>query len=398
MTPTGKRKLRVLTMVDGIGAYGGGESLAGEITRRLDPERFDRSFCVTRWEERPEYERTLEAFQAAGVEFIGLNRSARVDLAQWRRVVAFMRARRIDVLHTHKLGSNFWGALLSPLASVPIFVAHEHTWSFQGEPLRRFLDRELIARRADAFIAVSREDERKMAEIERIPRSKLRLVANGIPDPLPGSGADVRAELGIDADAPVIGVVATLRPQKALDVLIGAADHLRRDFPDLRVLIAGGVDSQIPEEKVRIRELIAARGLERTVLMLGLRLDIPDVLAALDVAVLSSDYEGSPLALMECMEAGLPIVATAVGGVPDVVEDGVTGLLTPPRDPGALATAVSRLLADRELAERMGEAGRTRRRTVFTIDATTRAVESLYEELYAAKAAHSQERDRCARS
>ena len=104
------------------------------------------------------------------------------------------------------------------------------------------------------------------------------------------------------------------------------------------------------------------------------------------------------MALMECMEAGLPVVATAVGGVPDVVEDGVTGLLTPPRDPGALATAVSRLLADRELAERMGEAGRTRRRTVFTIDATTRAVESLYEELYAAKAAHSQERDRCARS
>ena len=372
----------MLTMVDGIGAYGGGESLAGEITRRLDPERFERYFCVTRWEELPEYIRTLEAFEAAGVEFIGLERSARVDLAQWRRVVAFMRNRKIDVLHTHKLGSNFWGALLSPLAGVPVFIAHEHTWSFEGEPVRRFLDRELIARRADAFVAVSAEDERKMAEIEGIPRSKLRLVTNGIPDPPAPSGADVRAELGIEPEAPVIGVVATLRPQKALHVLVEAAELIRRDFPDLRVLIVGGEDSQIPEEKIRIKELIAAHGLEETVLMLGLRLDVPDVLAAMDVGVLSSDYEGSPLALMESMEAELPIVATAVGGVPDLVQEGVTGILVPPGDPAALAAGVSRLLADRDLLRQMGEAGRARRRSEFTIEAMVRNVEALYYELY----------------
>ena len=109
---------------------------------------------------------------------------------------------------------------------MPVIVAHEHTWSFEGQPLRRFGDREVIARGSSAFIAVSREDRRRMIEIEGIDPEDVMFLPNGIPSPPPPSGADVRAELGIAPDAPVIGTVSVLRPQKALDVLLRATRTL----------------------------------------------------------------------------------------------------------------------------------------------------------------------------
>ena len=129
----------------------------------------------------------------------------------------------------------------------PVFVAHEHTWSYEGQPLRRLLDRQLIARRADAFVAVSEDDRRKMIEIERIPPEKSCVHPQRDPRPAArhASPADLRAELGIGAGAPVVGMVATLRPQKAYDVLIAAAARLRRDGPRAsRVVIAGGEESE----------------------------------------------------------------------------------------------------------------------------------------------------------
>jgi glycosyltransferase involved in cell wall biosynthesis len=288
-------------------------------------------------------------------------------------------------------GSNVWGALLAPRVKVPVFVAHEHTWSFEGQPLRKLLDRHLIARRADAFVAVSREDQRRMVEIEGVPEAKTRFIPNGIPKPSTSEpSSDLRAELGIGADQPVIGVVAVMRPQKALDVLVRAAESIREQLPNLRVLVVGGGGGRGEERGTDyaqdIHSLAADLGLEETVDFLGPRDDVPDVLAALDVAVLSSDYEGSPISILEYMEAGKPVVATRVGGVPDLVEDGVTGVLVDRQDPEALAEAVVGLLRDPDRARSMGEAGRRRRREEFSIEASVRRVEALYEELCAARA------------
>jgi glycosyltransferase involved in cell wall biosynthesis len=292
----------------------------------------------------------------------------------------------VDILHSHKFGSNVWAAGLTTLARPPVFVAHEHTWSYSGDRLRILLDRRLIAPRADALVAVSRDDQRKMVEIERIPPEKTRFIPNGIDlEPPPkDAGKRIRRELGLGVDQPVIGTVATLRAQKALDVLIEAALILREEFTDLAVLVAGGADPQAAEEAARLEALVARLGVGETVRFLGPRDDVPSLLAALNVAVISSDYEGSPLSAMEYMEAELPVVATRVGGIPDIVVDGETGLLVPPRDPVAIATAVTRLLAEPELARRMGEAGRRRRRAEFDLSATVRRVEQLYEELYRA--------------
>ncbi len=373
-------------MVDGIGTAGGGEGIARQIATHLDPAKFDVTFCVTRWAPEAADEAGLAELRAAGVGFQGLRRSSRFDLGPWRELISTARRRGVDVLHTHKIGSNVWGALLSPLIGNSVFVAHEHTWSYEGNPRRILLDRELIARRADAFVAVSREDRRRMIEVERIAPAKTRFIANGIaPFPPPKPGRDVRAELGLEAGQPLVGVVATLRPQKALDVLIRALPLLRQEVPGAALVIVGGDDTQGGPEKERLRALAGQLGLGSELKLLGERLDVPDLVATFDVAALSSDFEGSPLSVMEYMDAGKPVVATRVGGVPDLVEDGVGGLLVAPQDPAALASALAELLRDPARASRMGEAGRRRRREEFSIEATARNVGSLYEELYAAK-------------
>jgi glycosyltransferase involved in cell wall biosynthesis len=363
----------VLTLVDKLFDVGGAERLAIQIPLNLDRERFEPFVCSTRQWPRPAY---LEELREAQVPTLMLERRSVADLLPWRRLVGLLRRERIDVVHAHQFGSNVWGTLFGRATGVPVVVAHEHTWSFEGAPLRKLLDRRLIGAGANAFIAVSPEDRRRMIEIERVPEQKIRLIPNGIP-PLCPSGHDVRAELGIAAGAPVVGTVAVLRPQKALEILIAAAERLRTRFPDIRVVVAGSG----PEEQ-RLRELAAARGVADVVLFLGLRHDIADVLAAFDVAVICSDFEGTPLAVVEYMAAGLPVVATPVGGVPQLVEEGTTGLFVPTRDPAALADAVAALIADPERRARMGASARKRQRAERDLSVTVRRVEELYEELF----------------
>jgi glycosyltransferase involved in cell wall biosynthesis len=373
------RKLRVVTLVDRLGT-GGAERLAIQTTTRLDPERFDRTLVASRdfgvAVSKQHVANALEDLRRADVRVIGLKRTSARQVWAWWPLYRLLRRERVDVLHAHKFGSNLWGTIIGRLARVPVIVAHEHTWSYEGQPLRKLADRFVIARWSSVFVAVSREDQRRMAEVEHIRPERTLFIPNGIPTPAPASGADVRAELGIPADAPVIGTVSVLRPQKALDVLLRATKILRAQFPDLRVLIAGEGD-----RRFALEELSAELGLEQAVMFLGVRTDVPDVLAALDIAVSTSDFEGSPLSVMEYMEAARPVVATRVGGVPDLIDHGEQGLLVEPQDPEGFAQAVAELLRDPERARRMGERARERRRTEFDIEVMVRRLEGLYAEL-----------------
>jgi glycosyltransferase involved in cell wall biosynthesis len=375
------RRIRVLTLIDTLKSAGA-ERLSVQIASRLDPARFEPWFCASRWERRersPGTDALIAELHAAGVKLVPLHRRGRVDVWRWAPLVRTLRRERIDVLHAHMFTSNVWGTVLGRLSRTPVVVAHEHTWSFEGAPLRRFLDRELIARFGDAFVACSGEDMRRMIEIEHIAPERLRLIPNGIAVPDAGSPHDVRAELGVARDAPVVGAVGRLTAQKAFDVLLRAAARLRVEFPGLQVLIAGD-----GEQRAALQSLAEELDLRDTVRFLGVRSDVPDVLAALDVAALSSRAEGIPLAALEYMEAARPVVATRVGGLSEMIEDGVQGLLVQPGDPDALAGAIAQLLRDPARREAMGAAGRERRRREYDLDTMVRRVESLYEELVGA--------------
>jgi glycosyltransferase involved in cell wall biosynthesis len=377
------RKLRVVTLVDQLGVTGGAERVATEVLTRLDGDRFDRTLCVSRWSPREEVDPLIaprvRSLRESGVRILGIRRRSRAAIWAWAPLLRLLRRERIDILHSHQFGSNFWASILGRMAGTPVVIAHEHNWSFEGQRLRRLLDRQVIARRASAFLTVSRQTGQAMIELEGIDPELIRLVPLGIATPSPGQRADVRAELGISDGAPVIGTACTLRPEKALDVLVRAGAALRAAFPDLRVLIAGdGPDRE------RVESLIERLAMNGTVTLLGGRGDIPDFLRALDVAVCSSDWEGTPLSVMEYMEAELPVVATRVGGIPDMIQSGVEGILVEPGDPSAIAAAVGDLLRDPNGATEMGRRGRRRRRAEFDLDVTARRTAELYEELYEA--------------
>lgn len=379
------RRVRVVTLIDFLTAQSGAERLALELATHLDQTRFQSLLCVSRWPPPGPPDAAaregLRQLSQAGVKLVGLGRRGKVDVWVWARLARLLRRERIDVLHAHKFGSNVWGTLMGRLARVPVVIAHEHTWSYEGRPVRRFLDRELIARGADRFIAVSREDQRRMVAVEGIDPARTLLLPNGIRQPAPSdSDSDVRRELEIAPEVPVIGLVGVLRPQKALHVLVRAMATLVREIPGVQALIAGE-----GAERHALEQLAVELGVQDSVHFLGHRSDVPALLGALDVAVSCSDYEGSPLAVLEYMEAGLPVVATAVGGTPDLIESGVHGLLVPPGDPGALAAAIGQLLRDRGLARAMGARGRQRRRVEFDFDLMVRRTEDLYSELLSAR-------------
>jgi glycosyltransferase involved in cell wall biosynthesis len=372
------RRLKVVTLVDGLSGLGGGERVAAELAKRLDSGRFESVFCVTRPGWGPGLE---ESLRAAGVRTLALRRHSAKNLLAWRPLISLLRRERTDILHCHKFGSNVWGAILGQLTGVPVIVAHEHVWSFEGQALRRLLDRHLIARRASVFLTVSNETRRQMIEVEGIDPDLIRVLPNGIPALAEPIGHDVRRELGIDQEAHVVGTVSVLRPQKALQVLIRSAARLVNEFPTLKVIIAGD-----GPERVNLEALVTELGLDGRVMLVGARRDVSDILAAFDVAVSSSDFEGSPLAVIEYMAAAKAIVATRVGGVPDLIEDGVHGLLVEAQDAEGLASAVARLLREPDLGSRMGEEARERQQAEFTIDAAVHRLELLYGQLSAASA------------
>jgi glycosyltransferase involved in cell wall biosynthesis len=372
----------VVALIDNPPVAGGAERVATDISTHLDPERFEPTLCVSRWDgwglpaERMDVLR--REIEEPGVRVLALDRRSTADLRAWLPLLRLLRAQRVDVLHGHMFGSNVWACVLGRLAGVPVVVAHEHTGSYEVQPVRKALDRHLIARLSDSVLAVSSQIRRRMLEVEGIAPRDVELVGNGITPPPAPSGADVRAELGIPVGAPVIGVVAVQRPEKALDVLLRAAAVLEPRHPGLQVLFAGG---GFPDERARLAALVDELGVGDAVRFLGTRRDVPDVLRALDVAVCCSRFEGSPLSVMEYMAAGLPIVATRVGGVPDLIEDGRDGLLVDAGDHEALAAAVDRVLRDRALAGRLGDSARRRQAAEFDIAKTVRRVEGIYDRL-----------------
>jgi glycosyltransferase involved in cell wall biosynthesis len=370
----------VLTLTDAIG-HGGAERIAVDLTLRLDPTRFRRSLCVT----RPSPAASAAAQEdhrrlvAADVDVLSLDRRSFADVTALGPLVRRIVGGRVDVIHAHKFGSNVWAAVLGRALQVPVVIAHEHTWSFEGQWLRLHLDRHVVGRWADAVVAVSEADRARMISMVRMPAEHVVLIPNGISFTPQGDRSETRRRLGLDPDVPVLVQTAVLRPQKAIEVMLEAMAIVRTSHPRAQLLVVG------PGDPTELRGTAARLGVGDAVSFLGGRSDVPAVLAAADLGVLSSHFEGSPLAVLEYMGAGLPVVATNVGGLPQMVVDGETGVLTPPRQPSALAAAVSRLLGDPALAARMGRAGRARQQAEFSLDAMTARVTELYDRLLAGR-------------
>ncbi len=369
----------------GYGGIGGAEILVLEFARRLDPERFESYLCTTR---RPEPDRAaLAAREAAeltrsGVRVLNLDRSSSASLAPWRRLWWLLARERIDVVHAHMPRANVPGALLARTARVPVVLAHEHGSVRYTDPVRRLLNRTVVGPLSDAVLAVSDWDRRRLIAEQGLPESRVRVFRNGIL-PLPEDVPDIRAEFA-EPGVPIVGALGRLDPVKGYDTLIAAVAGLRAQGIRVRCVIAG-----VGPDEARLRHLIQQCGVGRDVRLLGLREDVPALLRAFDVAVMPSRSEGAPLAIIEYMAAGLPIVASRVGGIPELIEPEVHGILVESEDPGTLAEGIRRVLQHPDRAAELAAAARARQRAEFDLDVVVRRLEELYLSLYSDRMAHA---------
>lgn len=293
------------------------------------------------------------------------------------RIGRFLRARGVDVVHVHNLAPLVYGGLAARLPGVarPAVIYSEHNQIYRaGARARRRFRR--YVRLADLAVAVSHDLRRTLVDGLHVS-PPVRVLHNGI-DPGAFTGADgpaVRRELGARKGQFLVGTAVVLSEQKGICYLLHAARIVRAADPTVCFLVAG--DGPLRAE---LESTAATLGLAETVRFLGYRRDVPRLIAALDAYVLPSLWEGLPLALLEALACGKPIVATHVGGNPEVVEDGENGLLVPPRDPEALARAVLTLRRDPALRERMQQANVQKFARSFSVESMVRGHVDLYRE------------------
>ncbi len=290
------------------------------------------------------------------------------------RFARFLRREGVDILLTYFADSSYFGVPIARLVGVPRVVRTRFNLGHWQDTGGRWMAR-LLNRFADAFVVNCGACRRSMIEDEWARPGSIATIPNGIEPDRFQSIPDL--EPTRRADRPLrVGMVANLRPVKAPELLVEAAAELRIQYPDAGFLLAGQGDLQSPLER-RIAEL----NLSETVHLVGPVSDVPGFLEGIDVAVLTSRSEGQPNAVLEYMAAGRAIVATAVGGTPDLIEDGTSGLLVPPDDRPALVRALGRLLGDAELASRLGHAARQSVRDRFGCRVRARNYQAFFEGL-----------------
>ena len=373
---------RVLLLIT-LAEWGGAQHVVSLLARRFHERYALTVACAPRGE-------LVDRLLKDGIRVIGIPEFVRNphpwrDVAALWRLFRIIRRERFDLVHAHGTKAGLLGRVAARIAGVPVVLFTAHGWAFTDGRAgwkRALLARmeRLAARWSTAIVCVSEHDRRLAEQFGVGGQTKLVLIRNAI-EPVHAPRLDtvaVRRALGVK-QLPVIVSVARLAFQKDPMTLLDAA---RRLAAGTVVLVGDGPLRPAVEQYVR------AHGLQERVIVAGMRRDVASILAVSDVFVLASRYEGLPLAVIEAMMAGLPVVATRVGGVPELVEDGVTGVLVPSRDGEALSQALTRLMADAELRSRMGMAGKSRALRDFAEDRMARETEILYEELLAARVTH----------
>ncbi len=312
-------------------------------------------------------------------------------LDAWATVALWRLLRRVrpEVVHTHTSKAGVVGRFAAWLARVPVVIHTPHGHIFYGyygtvtSAIIRLLER-LLAKITDRIVTLTDRGAQEHVQYKIAGAEKFATIHSGI-DLIHFRSVQVnpavkRKELGLPPEGPIIGTLGRLVPIKGQEWLLKAAPRVLAEFPQACFVIIG--DGPMLGE---LRQLTSQLGIGLRVVFLGAREDVPECLAALDLFVLPSLNEGMGRALLEAMAVGCPVVATCVGGIPDIVADGATGLLVPPRDDRALAEAILTLLRDRSRRAAYGEAARRHVDGRFDVKTMVRSIEWLYDEVWQEK-------------
>ena len=350
----------------------GAEMVLVEAAARLNPERF-KIICGLL---TPDAEKVIPAnLPTVDFRMPGLN--GWVWLRFFWQLCWVIYRHRVKLLHVNSYVPGNYARLAAALMQVPIVIDHWHGFT-RFNAKRRLICR-FLGRFTDLSIAVSQGVRDYLVRQGGLNPAKVRVVANGVDIAAidaARSGPLVRRELGLPEGLPVIGLVGRLDHWgKGHKELFTAMAQLKERHPVHALIVGGG--RRIDE----VKALAASLGLAGQVHFLGPRRDVPDLLNAMDIFVLPSYSEGVSLALLEAMAAGLPVIVSRVGGLPEVVTDGENGLLIPPRDAESLAGALERLLADPDFAKKLGQNARKHVREHYSLERLGREINEIYEEL-----------------
>ena len=358
----------------------GAEVLAADLSRRLGSQGGLRFVFICLDELGP----MGEQLRAQGYPVVSLDRQPGIDRGAARRMAEALREHRVDLVHAHQYSPFFYAAMARGwLGRRPPILFTEHGRHYPDErKLKHVLVNAVLLKRGDRVTAVGEHVKTLLARNEGIPARRIEVVLNGIDagafTPAAGAREATRRALGLAPGQPAFLQVARFHSVKDHETSVRAFARAAAALPGAVLLLAGA-----GSEQARIEGWVKELGLGDAVRFLGVREDVPNLLAAADVFVLSSLSEGISVTLLEAMAASLPIVATAVGGNPEVVVHGETGLLSPRRDAQAMGLNLAALATDPRRRAEMGNAGRRRVETVFTQERMHRRYAALYGEMMA---------------
>jgi len=313
-----------------------------------------------------------DSVEEAGVEVVVLHEHKILPPALAWDLMRFLRDRKPQIVHSHLVR---WAPAVAKLARLPVAIMSEHGWSPKRGPLGVLFDRANI-HFADRVVAVSEATRQIRIGKWRTPASKLVTIPNAVDIdgmPLPVNAEAKKQCLGIPQHVPVVGTIGRLVLIKGHEHFVAAAAELHRSNPSCHFLVVGDGPC-----RGSLEEQAKALGLSSRMHFLGFREDAREIIQILDVVCLSSLSEGTPITILEAMACAKPAVVTSVGGCPEVVVDGKTGFVVPPRDPGKLAQALLKLVQDPALARAMGEAGCRRVRMEYSVEVNLRRLTDLY--------------------
>ena len=371
-----KTKLNIL-MVNETSGPGGAETVLFEIARNLDRERYNVAAVLFRdgW--------FVGHLRSHGIatEIIPSNRSW--DISFIRRLAAYCREHKIDLLHAHLPGANLYCSVVGKLVGIPV-VTTAHNELVMPDRKERFVRTKswIIRKLASANVLVADFMHDNYIKLGGFKESELMTIHNGIQihlPPPPERLAELRTELGLRDDDLLIGNVANLRTPKGHQHLLDAAGIVCQELKNAKILLIGEEgDGTI---KSMIEQKREALGIKDQVWIMGFRRNIPELLHLIDIFVLSSISEGLPLSVVEAMAARKPVVVTEVGGLSEVVTDGVDGFIVPPANPKLLAEKLTLLGRDKNLRKTMGEAGFHSVKEEFSLETMIARYQALYESL-----------------
>lgn len=348
---------------------GGAESVLIALVESLDKGRFRSTVCLLKegW--------LSEQLERRGIDTAIIPQPRSLDIAWLWQLYKLLGDRKIHVMHSHEFATNVYASLISAITQIPV-VATAHGKNYYAEKLRRRLAYRFVAWQA-TMVAVSCDLREFLVQRVGIPRGHVRVVHNGIDLSLfkqHEHDGSIRKEFCIGEKQPIVGAIGNLFLVKGQTYLLRASKIVAKEYPGLVVLIAGDGD-----QATALRAEAVSLGIADNVKFLGFRSDVPSLLQAMDVFVLPSLSEGLPLSVLEALAYKKPVVVTNVGGVGEIVTDGVNGLMVPSEDPEALAEKILNLLNDPDLGVRLGCAGRDTVEAAFSLEMMVARYQALYE-------------------